>query len=138
MIDNLKQFQNSLEYDYCNAFLIAFCARKNDLIKKFSPKSQFSCCFEHFRAIEMFFCLFILKLLLIIFNLSPSWHLQLKLYKNESKLSYTTPLKNIEVLPFNALPLMVLRFCGVDKPKVHDHQNFDRKNVRHSITRKQS
>ena len=33
---------------------------------------------------------------------------------------------------------MVLPFCGVDKPTVPDHQNFDTKNVRHNITRKQS
>ena len=31
---------------------------------------------------------------------------------------------------------MVLQFCGVDKPTVPDHQNFDTKNVKHSITRK--
>ena len=27
-------------------------------------------------------------------------------------------------MPFNALPPMVLRFCGVDKPTVPDHQNL--------------
>ena len=31
---------------------------------------------------------------------------------------------------------MVLRFCGIDKPIVPDHQNFDTKNIRHTIGRK--
>ena len=45
-------------------------------------------------------------------------------------------MKNHRISAFQHRITIVLRFCGVDKPIVPDHQNFDTKNVRHSITRK--